>query len=79
MLATSSVPPFVGELDFVNFYKTCQFADDNLKAASIDLIYVQVNTNVKGRVGLNRGEFIEALIRSSKAKYKEMGLAESID
>ena len=40
MLATSSVPPFVGELDFVNFYKTCQFADDNFKAASIDLIYV---------------------------------------
>jgi hypothetical protein len=49
LVAQSNIPPFVTYLDFINFYKVCKLADENLKAASIDLIYVQVDTNVKTR------------------------------
>ena len=47
-------------------------------AASLDLIHVQVNTNNKTVTGINRGEFIEALIRIAKAKYKDTGIEESL-
>lgn len=66
LLCDSSIPPYCSELDFVRFYRDCDLPDENLKASSIDLIYVQVKTNSKARIGINRGEFIETLIRIAK-------------
>jgi hypothetical protein len=78
LVAQTQIVPYVSELDFVKFYNKCDFADESVKAASIDLIYVQVNTNNKATVGINRGEFIEALIRIARAKYKDTGFEENL-
>lgn len=40
LLCETNIPPFVSELDFVRFYRESDLADENLKAANIDLIYV---------------------------------------
>jgi hypothetical protein len=66
--------PYVSELDFVNFYKKCELADEQLKASNLDLVYVQVNTNNKMANGINRGELLEALVRIAKAKFKDTGI-----
>jgi hypothetical protein len=79
LITTSSTPPYVTFLDFVNFYRTCKLDDENLKPASIDLIYVQVLTNCKTRTCINRGELIEALIRIAKAKYCVTGICATLD
>ena len=77
LLCETAIPPYVSELDFVGFYRDCHLADKNLMASSIDLIYKQVNTNF-ARIGLNRGQFIEALIRIAKAKYLEVNITKSL-
>ena len=40
LVCQSAMPPYVSELDFVNFYRKSQMPDENLKAASIDLVFV---------------------------------------
>jgi len=50
-----------------------------LKQASLELIFVQVDTNNKFRIGINRGEFIEALVRIAKAKFVETGLEKRLE
>jgi len=50
-----------------------------MKQASLELIYVQVDTNNKFRNGIIRGEFIEALIRIAKAKYIDTGVEKKFD
>jgi len=79
LVCESDFPPFITFLDFMNFTQTCKFASDGLKQASIELIYVQVDTNVKSRNGIIRGEFLEALIRVAKAKYVETGIEKRLD
>lgn len=74
LLCETNIPPYISELDFVRFYRDSDIPDENIKAANIDLIYVQVNTNVKSRTGLNRGEFIETLLRIARSKYIDTGI-----
>ena len=78
LLCETNIPPFISELDFVRFYRDFDLPDDNLKPANIDLIYVQVNTNVKTRTGLNRGEFIETLLRIARQKYIDTGICKQV-
>jgi hypothetical protein len=79
LVCESDFPPFVTFLDFMNFTQDCKFSADGLKQASIELIYVQVDTNNKFRNGIIRGEFIEALIRVAKAKYMDTGIEKKFD
>jgi hypothetical protein len=79
LVCESDIAPFVSFLDFVNFTHDCKFVSDGIKQASIELIYVQVDTNNKFRNGIIRGEFIEALIRIAKAKYVESGIEKRFD
>jgi hypothetical protein len=39
LLCETNIPPYISELDFVGFYRTCKLADQNLVASSIDLVY----------------------------------------
>ena len=79
LVCESDIAPFVSFLDFVNFTHDCKFVSDGIKQASIELIYVQVDTNNKFRNGIIRGEFIEAVIRIAKAKYVESGIEKRFD
>jgi hypothetical protein len=79
LVCESDIAPFVSFLDFVNFTHDCKLVSDGVKQASIELIYVQVDTNNKFRNGIIRGEFIEALIRIAKAKYMDTGIEKKFD
>jgi hypothetical protein len=79
LVCASNIPPLISALDFVNFYTKCQIPDEHLKPSSLDLVFVQVDTNNRTRVGINRGEFIETLVRIAKVKYKDTGICRSID
>lgn len=79
LISQSDIPPFISFLDFVNFGHSCKLVDETLKQASLELIFVQVDTNNKFRIGINRGEFIEALVRIAKAKFVETGLEKRLE
>lgn len=69
-LVSESTIGYIQNNDYVNFYRAYNLTSDQLKASSIDLIYVSVSTNggLK-KQGINRAELIESLIRIAKARY----------
>lgn len=78
LIADSEFTPYIGQVNFVQFYRECELADECLKASNLDLIWTQVSTNDRTRVGQNRGEFIECLVRIAKGKYVDTNKAKPL-
>lgn len=79
-MAAGDSYPFVGWLDFAQFCRQVDLLDNNVNGAVIDSTFFATKFNPQpGGEGkqLFRHEFLEILLRLSKAKYFDTGLVET--
>ena len=72
--------PYVGWNDFSAWCREVEILDNSIPTSTVDRMFIA--TKVGGRPGpsntqLYRHEFLEILIRTANAKYRELGLGES--
>jgi len=74
-VASDSSYPEVTPNDFVVFCQNCNFIDQRLPFSSMGRYFIAANysENGKATIGLNRYQFIEALVRIAVEKYKASG------
>ena len=84
MLAARSSYPGIGWNEFTSWAQHVKLPDDKCPMSTIDRAFIAANVVLEGGAkgsdnhGLNRFQFLEILVRLSKAKFLETGLADKI-
>lgn len=74
-VACHSALPNIQQIDILEFCHKLNLIDNVLKPSSVDICFTAANSKPKPgiiKTGLNRGEFIEFLVRISLIKYKDV-------